>query len=199
MVINNLYTGITKDGIDRILLRVKKYISTNKYYEFYIDIQNNEVFLIKDISMDTLIPFKNICGNKIFMKKRKVVETYNFDRNSEIDVECLRFGNIYSYEFVNEMFKDDFVLTSNHKIFLMIGQNRYVNKNHLFVVDKDKEGNIVYIDLVTNKKYYRKNVVENNMNDYVANIKRLEKDFNIKGIRLSKRLILEMNYNKELY
>ena len=81
----------------------------------------------------------------------------------------------------------------------MMGQNGYVNKNHLLVMDKDKNGNIIYTDLVTNKKYYRDNVRKKGVSDYVANTKTLKNDFIVEGIKLPKRLILEMNYNKELY
>ena len=200
MNLSSVYTGITKDGVDRVLLKVKKNISLSKYCEVYIDLKSNEVFLEKEVCLDTLMPFKNISGNKLFMRKRKVIDTYDLDRNSMIMVENLRFGNVYHYGPIDDNFKDDFVLASNHRVFLnMTGSGRYVNKSHLFVMSKDKNNKIVYTDLVTNKKYYSGNNRKPKITSYVANTKKLENDFVIKGVELPKRLVLEMNYNKELY
>ena len=181
MNLNKVFVGHTKnDGCERTFYKRIRSLADGTGYTVYIDLETNEVFNNVDVDTDSLLSFKDLFSiNQKRMIRRKIVNVYQADRDTLIDTKGAFYGNV-----LMKYYED-----SAHKNLV----EEEVENNILFARIADPECRVLRLE--NSDLYYKSERVDNGC--AVEVVRSINRDkFN--DVMKPKRLLLEMNYRKEL-
>ena len=155
MKLKNVYTGFTKDGIERIFI---KGINESEIpsYTYYYDIQSKRIFKVNEILQETLRPFKDIYSDSKRLRKKKIIESYKLDRNELFDMSKYFIANIYKVTHLSEELLDDYKKDYLNEYKDMKGIE-LLESDVVVNLDENKPFGLSYINVLNGKEYANDN------------------------------------------